>query len=130
MKQIVISFHIAIGKIYRTIAELNVRIGYLPIFSVYTYRMHTLRKWDFMIIRTLDVCIYIYIFMYYVYIYTIHTNCIWGLLRVYVTVFHTRSYGNIPFLSLCRWHHKGWALPFLDFVSFNTVQSNPNFLIS
>ena len=33
MKQIVIIFHIAIGKIYRIIAELNVRIGRYPISS-------------------------------------------------------------------------------------------------
>ena len=32
-QKIVISFHIAIGKICRTIAELNVRIGYLPILQ-------------------------------------------------------------------------------------------------
>ena len=33
MKQIVINFHTAIENIYRTIAELNVRIGYLPIIT-------------------------------------------------------------------------------------------------
>ena len=30
------SFHIAIGKIYRIIAELNVRIGYLPTLTFYS----------------------------------------------------------------------------------------------
>ena len=39
------SFHIAIGEIYRTIAELNVRIGYLLIL-IFHSAMNYCSEWN------------------------------------------------------------------------------------
>ena len=50
MKQIVISFHIAIGKIFRTIAGLNVRIGkYLLIQKLFKIQ----KSFEFFIFLTI-----------------------------------------------------------------------------